>query len=194
MAIEFFMLPDEQSKWLERTFVSDDSWCWIRRRDADSRLISGPFKTGDLRFDSEKLVELDFGRSSVQTPLFRETPFCTEIDFPRSLAVQFLPSLILKGHMLTVGQLGITSKGWYEYLGIQAQSVVKWYQQLARLLKKTFLREYMAIVKLDDGRVYTYRDIHLSPGAVEWWRKGNELRTPTNDNIRFDVVPREEIK
>lgn len=193
MPIEFFMMPDEQRKWLRQNFSGDDIWCWIRMRGTDSRLVSGAkiFETvGSLKFDNDSLMELDFGGRSIESPIFRQTPFFTELEFARSLAVQFLPSLILKETALFQGQLAISGKQWYEYFGVQAEPVVRWYHQLARSLKKTFAKENILTCTIEDGRVFTYRDVHLSPGAVEWRNRGNELRTSTNKFIKYDVVPR----
>ncbi len=162
-------------------------------RGNDSRLVSGVevFETvGSLRFDNESLKELDFGRRSIQSPIFERKPYYTELEFARSLAVQFLPSLVLKETALFQGQLAISGKQWYEYFGVQAEPVVTWYHQLARSLKKTFAKDYMLTCTIEDGRVFTNRDVHLSPGAVDWRNRGNELRSPTNKFIKYDVVPR----
>src|SRR5690606_29054322 len=127
-------------------FCGDDIWCWIRMLGNNSRLVSGSGVLegiGSLKFDNDSLMELDFGRRSIQMPIFRQTPLFTELEFARSLAVQFLPSLVLKETALYEGQLGISRKQWYEDFGVRAEPVVTWYHQLARSLKKIFASEYM---------------------------------------------------
>ena len=132
MAIEFLALPKEQLEWLRSLLSQRDVWCWIRLFEAGmSRITSDPGDLDALSFDSECLAEIDLGRYEIQQPVFKETGYGVDLDFPRSLAVQFRPSLVLKKRMLTTGQLAISSSSWYEYFGVDAAPVQKWYRTLS---------------------------------------------------------------
>jgi hypothetical protein len=190
MAIEFLALPEEQRPWLKHILEEEGVWCWVRMSSASSVIITSPNAVDEIDFETEKLVELDFGRDGVMKPVFTDTVSGIALDFPRSLAVQFIPSLILDDHLLTVGQLAISSKGWYEFYGVSPDPLLEWYRGLARSWKRAFDEKRMVVVNGSRGRVTEYRCVHLTHGAVDWWKQGNRLKDPTNMTFEYDVVPR----
>jgi hypothetical protein len=190
MAIEFLALPEEQLPWLKNILAQEGTWCWIRLRGPGSRIVTDPGAFDDVDFQTEDLMELDFGRYAVQEPVFKETGYGIDLDFPRSLVAQFIPSLILERRKLFVGQIGISSKSWYDFYGVDSDPIFAWYRELSRSWKKLFRDDSMVVVHLDTGQVSPSRWVHLSSGAIDWWKRGNELKNSTNLTFKYDVVPR----
>ena len=133
---------------------------------------------------------MDFGRYAVQEPVLRKHGYGVDLDFPRSLAIQFIPSLILDGRKLLVGQIAISSKSWYDFYGVESSSVFAWYRELSRSWKKVFRDESMVVVSGSCGRMTEYRYVHLTVGAIDWWKQGKELKDSTNMTFKYDLVPR----
>jgi hypothetical protein len=190
MAIEFLALPDEQRPWLKDILKKNGMWCWVRIRGGGSKIIYDPSAIEDTDFGTKNLVEFDLGRAAVRQPVFRETPNGVELDFPRSLAVQFAPSLAIDNCILTVGQLAISSRSWYDFYDVNPDPVSTWFRELTRSWRKAFCDENMVVVNMDDGRVSESRQVHVTAGAIHWWQQGRELKNLTNMTFKYDVVPR----
>lgn len=190
MAIEFLALPSEQVSWLKVVFSREGTWSWLRLRGHGSRILKRADKVDNIDFESNDLMELDLGRSQIQAPVFRMAGQTLDIDFPRSFCVQFDPSLIREGKMLMTGQLAILSRAWYEYYDLNCEPIFTWYRELSRSWKKMFRDEFMVVAVLDDGRKFESRYIHLTSGAIEWWKAGNELKDTTNMTFKYEVVQR----
>ena len=190
MAIEFFATKREQLDWL-RTVMSDpDVWCWIRMLRSGSKIVRSETEIMSVDFTSTDLLELDIGRSSVQEPVWGTSARNVVLDFPRSLAIQFDPCSIIDNRTLVKGQLAILSKAWYDYHGVDRELVASWYRNLSRLLRKIFDDKYMAVVELGDGRVISYRDVHLTSGAISWWSSGKDLKDQVGAKFKYELRPR----
>jgi hypothetical protein len=190
MPIEFFALPEEQLPWLRELLSDPAVWCWVRLLGKGSRIIEVSEELDLVDFTSTDLIELDFGRGNVQDPVWEQTGYGVDLDFSRSLAVQFDPCLMIGGQELIKGQMAISPKGWYDFYGVNSESVVSWYKRLSKSWKKVFSREDMVVVDLEDGRSIPYRGVHLTAGSVAWWQSGKELKDALDWKFKYDVVPR----
>lgn len=190
VAIEFLALPEEQLEWLKDLIGDSNTWCWIGRSPShSSRMVTSPGDLDIVSFDSEILMEFDLGRFELGKPVFKYVNERKLLDFNQSLAVQFIPSLILKTNQLTEGQLAISARAWYEDVGIDPAPLIGWYRELSRSWKRLF-REDKMVVYRNENEVLEDRYLHLTEGAVKWWEDGGELRTTANEHIKFEVVPR----
>src|SRR5262245_11309799 len=133
-SLEFYALPAEQKCWLQGVLRDQNVWCYARRWpaiywsvEADSLPLEGEFVGKDW---SDLIFFL--GRRNFSSPVWENTPAVNQINFGRSLAVQYSPSLIANADTLLEGQMAILRAVSYDEAGIDASGLQRWYKQLAK--------------------------------------------------------------
>lgn len=195
---DFFATPDEQLGWLEGFLADNDIWCVLRILPPMWRIEQvhdkGFLTTLPLRkADGIGGLQLFFGRRDlVPAPMWR-TPENgdRDIDFIRSQAIQYSPSIVVGEHVLLEGQMGIMRRSHYEKSGIDPNPVNAWFNEVASSFARLGTGIPVTLRDTKSGQERVYKDIIVSFGALEWQRSGHLLKQFLNGAYEFHVVPSE---
>jgi hypothetical protein len=194
---EFFALPEEQAAWLA-TFLEDESvWCL-----ASAHGLSEPVavaRGNRVRIDdflSASQVSSSFfylGNRNIE----REPVLVTgadgrpQLDFIRSQAVELSPSYIAYGTTLIRGQIAIMTKGYYRDIGLDPEPLQQWFRRIVRSFRRIMHPRAVITQTTTSGTVKQWPGIGVTPGALDWWRKGGLLKAVATSTVTFDVAEKE---
>jgi len=183
-------LPSEQKAWLNETLAQSALWCVVRFPGDSSRLASEPGEIDRLPFvePSCKYFDLFLGnRELVETPVCRIAGDGREvIDLVRSMAIQYVPSLVVDNDVLLEGQMAIMTATYYQELGLDQRLLERWFARMAKSFQSQCATAKL-ISHRADGKAATYPGTMLTPGAVQWRLSGNRLKQLRNGPLEFDV-------
>jgi hypothetical protein len=141
--LEFLAMPDEQLRWIKELLANDGIWCVVRRLPPNWQIEqvedAGFLSNLQLKIPDEiGRLQLFFGRSDlVPTPIWRTAENGDrDIDFIRSRAIQFSPSVVVREHVLLEGQMAIMRLGYYEEAGIDPKPLRLWFRDVAKSFVK----------------------------------------------------------
>jgi hypothetical protein len=189
--VEFFALPDEQSEWLRQHLPDNTIWCALWHPGKDQPLYPASFETvvklgfrGAHRDD----IMLFIGRRDIGAPVWRTTASSKrEIDFIRSRAIQYAPSLVVGERILTSGQLAIMRSAYYHDAGVDDASLKKWFAQMTGSLRRLASSGATVVCHTRTGERVAYPNYLVSPGAVEWKKAGRLLKSSPEGPVQFDL-------
>jgi len=192
--LEFFAMPDEQLRWLGELLAENGIWCVVRKLPPNWGIkhVTGAQFLTELQLtkpDETAGLQLFFGPSDfVPTPIWRIAENGDrDIDFIRSQAIQYCPSMVVREHVLLEGHMAIMRQGYYDEVGIAPKPVQEWFRHVAKSFVR--LRTEGTVVLQDPklGKQKEYPDIVATPGALEWQRCGHLLKQFVNGAYEFHV-------
>jgi hypothetical protein len=188
--VNFYAMPNEQQAWLNDTLAQTALWCVVRIPGAASRLIREPSEIARLPFvePSCKYFDLFLGnRELVEAPVWRIAGDGREvIDLARSMAIQYVPSLVVDNDVLLEGQMAIMAATYYQELGLDQGPLERWFAHIAKSFQKQRSPAKLVYHRAD-GQVVTYPGTMLTPGAVQWRLAGKRLKQLQQGPLEFDV-------
>jgi hypothetical protein len=195
--LQFYATPDEQGRWLREVLTDEDVWCVLRPWDAPPVVCPT-----QARFELELKFDIDQGaryslmlghRELVAEPIWRvDGAGKRDIDFARSQAIQYCPSVIARGNVLLEGQLAIMNKVYYDDLGLAWEPLQKWFHRVARSLKRLRASGCVLIHHTTRGTSRHLRRVLVTPGALKWRRAGNQLKQLVDGAVEFDIQSSQE--
>jgi len=132
---------------------------------------------------------LFFGNQELATlPVWQNLSQGQVLDFGRSFAIQFVPSLTVAPDILLDGRLGILSPSQYDSDQKTYRALVSWFKNVGRLLASSLNSNGTVLVQYTtQGFLKEWKDVLVSRGAVEWRRQGNRLKQFPCGEVDFDV-------
>lgn len=196
--IAFFMSAEETRPWLSAVLSNPDVWC-ISFRAADRKAGDHSYHdlTATIAASLNLETEIENGlliylghRDLCPGPIWKPIPGeMKHIDFPRSRAIQLIPSLIAQGSILLEGQFAISRAIEYEERGVDRKPLVAWFKTLEKSLRT--MRDKNAVLThfTTLGVVKQLKSVILTPGAVEWKKNGGKLKqSPWIRAVEFDIL------
>jgi hypothetical protein len=195
MSFEFYALPNEELQWLAGVLTQKNIWCWVYWHPAEGGKGYEPIKTADdlkkLSFNTKYEGGLKFflGRTDLTNIVWRETlGGKKEIDFIKSQAIEFWPSLIVMDNILLEGRLAIMPPSEYTLQGIDPKPILRWYKEVRKSLTSMMSKEYIVVQRTTNGKLKEWREIGLTPGAISWRLSGRLLKQFPRGEVEFDVM------
>ena len=187
-------MPDEQLSWLQALLSENDIWCVLRKLPPNFGIeqVSGTEFLTDLQLvnaDETGGLQLFFGRSDfTPRPIWRTTENGDrDIDFIRSKAIQYCPSIVVGKCVLLEGQLGIMRHGYYEEAGIDPIPVQTWFKEIALSFARLGAVTPLVLRDMENGQERIYADIIATSGALEWQRSGHLLKQFLKGAYEFHI-------
>lgn len=188
--VNFYALPNEQQAWLNETLEQSALWCVVRFPGDESRLVSDLSEIDRLPFvePSCKYFDLFLGnRELVETPVWRIAGDGREvIDLVRSMAIQFVPSLVVDNNVLLEGQMAIMTATYYRELGLDQGPLERWFARIANSFRKQRSPAKLVYHRAD-GQAAAFPGTMLTSGAVQWRLAGRRLKQLLHGPMEFDV-------
>jgi hypothetical protein len=110
-----------------------------------------------------------------------------QLDFRNYLCIQIVPSFVVEDILL---KRRIGTPDPKEYRDVPGEkSFLLWRKRTYRLFKMTLSdASVVATQLLSDGTVKEWKDLVISPGAVEWHRKGGKLKEFPKGPVTFRAI------
>jgi len=189
--LEFYALPEEQKAWLQALLKQQPVWCICERSCLREPVRVEPQDVVNLNFETKTEFEwaLFLGlKTLTKAPVFRPTPQGSTLDFVKSLAIQYVPSLVCAPDILIEGQLAVMRKFEYELAKLPWQHLFQWFRELTRSFRRTLGFKGAVLVQHTTlGTVKEWRGVLLSKGAVEWRLNGRRLKQFPRGEVEFDL-------
>jgi hypothetical protein len=193
--VQFLSTPEEQIKWLTQYLANDGIW-WVLRRFPPNwgiSAVTGTELLNELQFtkvDDIGGLQLFIGRCDlVPSPVWRTTDVGErDIDFVRSRAIQYDPSLLVDEHILLEGQMAIMRRNYYQEVGIDPNPLRAWFREVATRFRKLHAGCTVVLRDLERGTESKYPNIVATRGAVEWRLSGHLLKQFAKGAYEFDVL------
>ena len=194
-SLAFYALADEQRRWLATLLPQKGIWCVVRDFPWKREEIRDQADLDRLQFTREPAFDLNIGLEALGTPVWHdvgqhEISGRREIDFVKSRALRFEPSLSVDSHILLEGRIAISAPSWYEYYGVDHRPIFMWYRRVRRSLEAIMASNIAITLRLPDGRDKVQRGVRITPGAVQWRLRGGILKQFTPGPVEFDIRER----
>ncbi len=189
--LEFYATPSEQREWLKRPFSEPGIWGLVWRYGEGYRYFpDGLCDVENLQFGGENEDELMLflgRRDLAETPAWRATPRGDQIDFKKSRAIQFVPSLTICNHILLEGRIAILRPSEYQTDEIPSKPLLQWFRQVARSLYSLKAPGTILTQRTADGSQKEWQNVIVSSGAVAWRCAGGCLKQFPKGMVEFDL-------
>ena len=192
--VEFFATPEEQLDWLRELLSGDRVWCVVRTLPpnwgielvASARLLRQLSLT---KSDATGGTQVFLGRKDlVPVPIWRtEDNGGRDIDFIRSQAIQYSPSVVVREHILLQGQMAIMRRSYYNDAGVDPKPLHQWFRQLANSFSELKTAGTVVLRDPAHGTEKAYPDIIATAQAAEWQRTGHLLKQFVDGAYEFIV-------
>lgn len=188
--VEFYATANEQRRWFELQ-CQDQVWMLHWQPQPSRYQVLSPQSIRRLSFQAEHEDHwmLFLGRKDmVQEPMWRETRHGREIDFIKSLAVQFVPSLDYHNQVLLEGRISIMRVEEYQREGLDSRALLQWFKEICRSFKRTIAKRDAVLTQgTIGGRTKEWRKVLVSEEATSWRLSGRKLKQFLKGEIEFDV-------
>ena len=190
MSFEFYALPNEQRKWLADQMRNEQVWILAWSHSKKYFEITNTADLRELAFESEadNNIVIFIGRRDISNIVWRNTKSGKRIDFIKSQAVQFVPSLTVRKNIVLEGRIGIMRDSEYNENDIDPTPVKKWFRTLNASLRSIMAKDYAVIQHASTGEIRKLRNTGVTQKAVEWRQKGKMLRQFPDGEVIFDVM------
>lgn len=189
--VPFFATHHEQHDWLGRIAGENEGW-FVAGGSPTGPIIGRLSDLGTFFTEGKSAVAPIFlGRSDISNgPIWRISAKGKELDFVRSLAIQFVPSVVAGDTMLE-GRFDIHRASEYELVGVEHGDLRKWIAQLRRSMRSMWKVPGIGIrLESRDGvRSAVGGTVLFSPGAVDWYRQGGKLKQFPEGTFSFVFEP-----
>lgn len=187
----FFATAEEQRQWLGDVVRDRDLWCVAVYLGDKRPAVLDQRALEHLSFEAGVgPVRLCIGRTELAPgPVWRAAGSGSDVDFIRSRAVQYNPSL-QHGNTLLQGQLGIMRREYYEEAALAYEPLHRWFTSLTDSFESA-LHVKGATMLSRAGRESWVRlrdKILISPGAIVWREGGGLLKQVYESVVEFDVA------
>lgn len=185
---EFFWLPEPLTTWVQRICQDQGLWLVVWQVGNSAELVD-PESLPSSRFRSaqDKPIQLFLGEPSLcQSPVWRTVGDRREVDFPRSYAVQLVPSLVVnEGTTLLQGRIAILRMSDYEDER-RAAALAELYRRLRTALKRESDARNVVVQPMTDGTRKRWKDVLVGSGVSD---SGLKLKQFSAGTVEFDVEP-----
>ena len=198
-SLEFYITPTEQQNWLDQLVSDSRVWCVFKRFGQTYREYpDGDDKRGCLQFDAknERDLLLYIGHKEiVPSPVWRTTlRGQQDIDFKKSCAIQLIPSLVVNNEILLEGRLAILRKAEYEEEKINPRPLFHWFRKVVSTLDSLRFPGAVLAQQTTKGTIKQWKEVLVTPGAVQWWQKGYKLKQFPRGEVAFSIQIQEGVK
>ncbi|MFZ5867186.1 MAG: hypothetical protein ACOYXY_14975 [Thermodesulfobacteriota bacterium] len=202
MSSYFFAMPEEQRGWFEPLVSETDVWFVVHWPEGGVRLGSpSDFDPLFLQFrvtGRRKVMLIDIGnRNLCPAPVWERSVQgeIIDLDSVGSQTIRYLPSVIHDNTSLTLGDVGIASKGWFQDRGIDHKPLAAWYRKIVKSIKKMRLPGITLMFRgFEEGPgAHEYKDIMVTPGAARWSFHGGSLKQWADEDFEFVIKDAEHI-
>jgi hypothetical protein len=190
-SVAFFASRQEQHDWLAQ--ISSENEGWFVAKGPLAELTIGQLSDLTMFLAETKTggASIFLGRSDLSTsPIWRITSKGRELDFVRSLAVQFVPSIVAGDTMLE-GRCDIHRASEYALVGADDSGLRKWIGAIRRSMRSAWKVPGVQVrLESKDGvRSSVGKTTLFSPGAVDWYRHGGKLKQFPEGTFSFVFEP-----
>ena len=176
----------EQRDWLAR--VSREIDGWFVAESPTGPLVGRLTDVAAFFGEPESTPPTLFlGRSDLSDrPIWKIGPRGKDIDFVRSLAIHFVPSVRV-GDVLLEGRFDIHRSSEYALAGLDHAGLARWIAQLRRSMRSSWKPDRIRMrLESSDGIRSDIRSAPLfSPGALDWYRQGRKLKQFREGTLSF---------
>ena len=193
MSFEFYALPDEQRQWLAEIVSQEGIWClvnsWKPGHGDQYYCIhkEAELKSHFLPITPKGTLMFFIGRTGLSKPVWRDSPRGKELDFIRSQAIEFSPSLIVRESILLEGRLAIMRPSEYSLHGIDPNPLSRWYRPIRKSLTSIMTKDYIVVQRTTTGEIKEWHEIGVTHGAVTWRLGGHLLKQFPQGAVEFDI-------
>jgi hypothetical protein len=187
-------MPEELEKWIESCLMDPDIWvlAWSVRPSVYSTISRIDdiilLRHGETEHNN---FQLFIGNRQLRdSPVMRTTgDEGQQLDFRNSLCIQLVPSLVVR-NILLKGSFGTLAPKEYHDLP-EARQFIHWRKEAYRSFKEALSDlSIVATQLLADGTIKEWKDVIVSTGALEWFRKGRKLKEFPRGPVEFVPKPK----
>jgi len=134
------------------------------------------------------VVDLTLGNPKVAAaPVWRTSGSGKrDIDFVRSLGIQFIPSLELNDDALLQGSMAIAAPADYQAAALERKPLENWFARETRSFRKSWAKANVTC-RSREGEITAFPKIIVTRGAVQWRLSGRRLKQFPDAPFEFDV-------
>jgi hypothetical protein len=189
--IEFYAVAEEQRAWLE-TQCQPGTWIryWEPSRPVQHEVLT-PQSVRLLDFEAKHGDDwmLFLGRKDMAPEsVWLDTAVGRQIDFVKSMAIQFVPSLAYHDKVLLEGRISIMRVENYQQEGIDCAPLLNWFNALCRSFQRAVAkRDAVVTQRTTEGTIKEWRKVLVSERAVEWRHSGRKVKQFPKGEVEFDI-------
>jgi hypothetical protein len=182
---EFFWTPNELVGWVDRLSRESDLWLVAWRFGHNAVTVHAKDILPSWFEGADESVQLFIGFPALcSEPIWRVAGGLRELDFPRSYAVQLVPSIITSDdRSLLQGRLAIMRKTDYDDKSRYAE-LSKRYRFLRADLKRNSDAKHVIVQALSSGRRKRWLDMLVSTAVVD---SKPILRQFSKGEVEFEI-------
>lgn len=194
-SLEFLALPSEQVSWLAELLDSRDVWC-VRRWMPPNRKIERIQGSDSIHIHSFSTkddtggFELYFGNKEfADSPIWQTGGHGSiDIDFVRSQAIQYCPSMLVQDSVLLAGQMAIMRRSYYAEAGIDPKPLYNWFIEVVRSFRLLAAKSELFLCDPRTGALAECPGLVATAGAMDFLRTGHSLKQYLRGAYEFCTV------
>lgn len=190
---EFFATAEDQKEWLIELMRDGIVWCVVRETQPTPRVelqdSSDFVRSFSFVHSARGMTQFFLGlREFCESPVWEKSAASSpQINFTRSQAICFDPSLTAGDSILLQGQAAIMREVYYREAGIDPRPVREWYRSVVKKFKASKAPNATVIQHTTLGTTKEWGSILATSGAAAWWKSGRKLKQFVNGPVEFDL-------
>jgi hypothetical protein len=184
----FFWEPDEIATWMKKAISSSQLWSVLWEEGNDASFLALNDIRPEMFIGAGQVIQIFLGLPELApAPAWRYVNGRRLLDFPKSYAVQLIPSTVVPDqNVLLLGQIAILRQDQYDDPK-KASDLITLFRRLRSDMSKNSDRSHAVVQVLSNGTMKYWSDILLGKELSD--RSHLRLKQFVKGEVLFEIAP-----